>query len=260
VLTTDYIAESNQKMKKIDYKSFRQTLQILGVGVNSTSTSSVLNFLSSKISHNENFFIVTPNPEFLVAAQNDEEFRKILNGADLAIPDGVGLLLASRFLGTKPLLIKRITDVDLVEAILERGKKENWKIGLVGARRGEMGEIRELLHRLRRQYSGLKIEALELVEDWPKKDFQIVFACQGMVKQEKWIWENQRKVKGVGFMGIGGSLDRLSGITPRAPELIRKFGLEWFWRLILNPAHFSRVWTACVIFPWLVLKERIIKV
>lgn len=243
-------------MKKNDQKLTGQALQILGVRVNSTELVEVLSLLSSKISHNENFFIVTPNPEFLVCAQKNNEFRKILNSADLAIPDGVGLIWASRFLGTKPLLKKRITGIDLVEAILERGKNENWKIGLVGARRGERGEIRELLNRLSQQSPGLQFEALELVEDWPKKDFQIVFACQGMVKQEKWIWENQKKVKGVGFLGIGGSLDRLAGITPRAPELIRKFGLEWFWRLILNPSHFKRVWTACVIFPWLVLKEK----
>jgi len=244
-------------MEKNDQKLTGQTLQILGVRVNSTSTSSALSLISSKISHKNSFFIVTPNPEFMVACQKDGEFRKILNQADLSIPDGVGLILASRFLGTKPLLKKRITGADLVEKVLELGEKENWKIGIVGARRGELEEIKEMMNRLKQRYPKLKVEALELVEDWPKRGYQIILACQGVGKQERWIWENQKKVKGVGFLGIGGSLDRLVGITPRAPETIRKLGLEWFWRLILNPSHFKRVWTACVIFPWLVLKEKI---
>ena len=246
-------------MKKNDQKLIGQALQILGVRVNSTSTSSVLCLISSKISHKNSFFVVTPNPEFIVTAQGNEEFRKILNSADLAIPDGVGLILASRFLGTKPLLKKRITGADLVEKVLELGEKENWKIGVVGARRGEIKEIKEMMSRLKQRYPKLKVEALELIEDWPKRGYQIILACQGMGKQERWIWENQKKVKGVCFLGIGGSLDRLVGITPRAPETIRRLGLEWFWRLISNPSHFSRVWTACVIFPWLVLKEKMMK-
>jgi len=246
-------------MKKNDQKLTGQALQILGVRVNSTSTSSVLCLISSKISHNENFFIVTPNPEFIVICQKDDEFRKILNQVDLAIPDGVGLVLASRFLGTKPRLKGRVAGIDLVDRLLETGVKENWRFGIVGARRGEIKEVRELINRLKQRYLGLKIEVFELVKNWPGREYQIIFACQGMGKQERWIWENQKKVKGVCFLGIGGSLDRLAGITPRAPELIRKFGLEWFWRLILNPSHFKRVWTACVIFPWLVLKEKIKK-
>jgi len=243
-------------MKNNDQKLTGQALQILGVRVNSTEPVEVLSLVSSKISHKNSFFIVTPNPEFIVACQKDDEFRKILNQADLAIPDGIGLILASKFLRTRPQLKERITGADLVEKVLELGEKEGWEIGIVGARRGEIEEIKEMMNRLKQRYPKLKVEALELVADWPKREYQMILAAQGMINQEKWIWQNYKKVKGVGFLGIGGSLDRLTGITPRAPKMIRRLGLEWFWRLILNPSHFKRVWNACVIFPWLVLKEK----
>jgi N-acetylglucosaminyldiphosphoundecaprenol N-acetyl-beta-D-mannosaminyltransferase len=232
------------------------SLQILSVGINSTSLDQVLKNVWSRISKKENFYLVTPNPAFLIKAQKDKKFREILNRADLSIADGVGLLLASRFLRTKPPLKERITGVDLVEELLKMSQKEGWKVGVIGARRGEKEEVKELLSRLKRKYPKLKAEALELVNNWPERGYQLIFVAYGMGKQERWIRENRKKVKGVGFLGIGRSLDFLTGFSPRAPEGMRKLGLEWLWRLIQEPAHIKRVFVSCVVFPWLVLKEK----
>ncbi len=233
-----------------------QTLQILGVGVNSTSMGLVLSFIRENFAQKRGFYLVTPNPVFIVKAQKDKKFKKILNQADLSIPDGFGLILASRFLKTKPRLEKRITGADLVKKILEIAQKENWKIGLVGTRRGEKKEIKKLLNRLRQKYPKLNVEALELIKNWPKKDFQLILVAYGMGKQERWIWENRDKAKGVGFLAIGRSLDFLTGFSQRAPDWMRKLGLEWLWRLIQEPSHIKRVYLACFVFPWLVLKEK----
>lgn len=233
-----------------------QSLQILGVGINSASKREVLNFLKEKIKRNKSFYIVTPNPAFIVKAQKDKKFGEILNQSDLSIPDGIGLVFAAKFLRLKPSTKTRITGADLVKKILEIAQKENWKIGIVGTRRGEKREVKELLSRLKRKYPKLKVEALELVKNWPERSYQLILVGYGMGKQEKWIWENRKKIKGVGFLGIGRSLDFLTGFSPRAPEGMRKLGLEWLWRLIQEPTHIKRVFVSCVVFPWLVLKEK----
>lgn len=233
-----------------------KSLQILKVGLNSASEEKVLNFIGQKISKEQGFFLVTPNPVFIVMSQKDREFQRILNQADLSIPDGVGLIFAAKFLGLKPLIKQRITGADLVKKILEIAQEKNWKIGVVGARRGEKKEVKELIKRLKQKHPRLKVEALELVKNWPERGYQLILVAYGMGKQEKWIWENRRKVKGTGFLAIGRSLDFLTGFSRRAPRWMRSLGLEWLWRLVQEPAHIKRVFIACVVFPWLVLKEK----
>lgn len=246
-----------KKVSKNDIQTIGQTLQILGVKINSTELVEVLDFVRKKIAKKEKFWIATPNPEFIVAAQKDSQFKKILNSADLAIPDGQGLILASKFLGTKPGLSERVAGSDLVCKLLEEASKENWRIGVVGARRGEVEEIRELMSRIRERYQGLEIEALEQTLDWSKQKFEIVFACQGMKLQEKWIFKNFKKTNASLFMGIGGALDFLSGFSKRAPFWIRNLGFEWFWRFLTKPSHLKRILIACFYFPYLVLKEKV---
>ncbi len=250
----------SKNLKKL-HKNVRQTpgqtLQILGVKINSTSLVEVLAFVHKKIAQNEKFWIVTPNPEFIVAAQKDSQFKKILNSADLAIPDGQGLILASKFLGTKPPLSERVAGSDLVSRLLEEASKENWRIGIIGARRGNKEEIKTLVLKLKEKYPGAKIEGLENNPFWPKQKFEIIFACQGMKLQEKWIFKNFKKTNASLFMGIGGALDFLSGFSKRAPQWIRKVGFEWLWRFLTRPSHLKRILIACFYFPYLVLKEKV---
>lgn len=251
------MSKNLKKLHKNSTQTPGQTLQILGVRVNSTELVEVLRFVRKKIVKREKFWVVTPNPEFIVAAQKDSQFKKILNSADLAIPDGQGLILASKFLGTKPPLLERVAGSDLVRELLEEASKENWRIGIVGARRGEREEIRELMSRIRERYQGLEVEALELTKNWSKQKFEIVFACQGMKLQEKWIFENFKKTNASLFMGVGGALDFLSGFSKRAPVWIRKVGFEWLWRFLTRPSHLKRILIACFYFPYLVLKEKV---
>ncbi len=242
----------SQKMIRLLGKS----TQILNVGLDSTSPDLVLDFINESLAKKLGFFLATPNPAFLVKAQQDKAFRQILNQADVSLPDGAGLFWASKFLKTEPRLKERVTGADLVEAILKMAQEKGWKIGLVGVRRGEKKEVKVLLSRLKRKYPRLKVNALELVKNWPQEGFQLVLVAYGMGKQEKWIWENRKRTKEVGFLGIGRSLDFLTGFSRRAPERMQKLGLEWLWRLIQDPRHIKRVYLSCVVFPWLVFKEK----
>src|SRR3989344_4066126 len=194
---------------------------ILGVRVDQTSTSSALKKVASWVKEREKRYIVTPNPEMIVAAQKDEEFRRILNRADLAIPDGVGLRLADRRL-------QRVAGADLMLALIKQG----YKTLLVGGRPGVAQRAAERLGVL-----GMTEPSVAAIN---KIKPDLLFVALGHGKQEKWIAKNLPKLKVKVAMGVGGSLDYIAKPWLRAPLLIQTLGLEWLWRLILQPWRLKR--------------------
>lgn len=252
-------------MTETTLKTPQSTVEILGIRIISTSTGSVLkkitDFVAKKGQNSlklKPLIIFTPNPEFIVAASRDREFKEILNQADINLPDGMGLVLASRLLGQP--LRQRISGADVVEKLLAIGVERGWTVGIAGARRGVEEEADLLIQRLRERYQKLQIinldsQKLEISPPVGGLKLEIVFACQGMGKQERWIMENKDKIPAAVFMGVGGSLDFLTGFAKRAPLAVRKTGLEWLWRIIQRPSHLTRVFRATVVFGWLVLKS-----
>jgi len=238
------------------------TVKILGVTVVSTPEAEVLErvvrFLAGPRLTTP-LLIFTPNPEFLVEAQKDLSFKELLNKADINLPDGIGLVWASRFLGAP--IKERISGAEVVRELLEIGNKgERWEVGIAGARREVREETNELVKRLRERYPQIEFVNLDC-EDKKLKiknlKLKIVFACQGMKKQEEWIWENKDKIKANVFMGIGGSLDFIAGFTKRAPRWIQEVGFEWLWRGLQRPSHFKRIRKAVFVFGWLVVREKL---
>jgi len=232
------------------------TIQIAGLDLVSSTEKQVLNFIGSRISNRVKTLVVTPNPEFIVFAEKNPYFKALLKKADLAVPDGVGLVLASWFLPGS-MIKQRITGSSLVEALLEMAGKKGWRVGIVGARGGVGEERKELMKRLQARFKGAKVVALEDEVGWEKRTFELIFACQGMGKQEKWLADHLRGSQGLLYMGVGGSLDFLTGFAKRAPVVVQNLGLEWLWRLVSRPRrHFRRVWVACVVFPGLIFRRR----
>jgi len=199
--------------------------------------------------------IFTPNPEFLVAASRDQGFRRLLNQSDINIADGFGLIWSSRFLGQP--LPERVSGADLVAKLLKIGSEKKWAVGIAGARVGNLKESQEQLSRLQTKYPGIKFTNLDApqlkIENCKLK---IVLACHGMGRQERWIMENKERIPAKVFLGIGGALDFLSGFARRAPFWMRETGLEWLWRALRRPGHWKRIFTAVVVFPWLVVREK----
>ncbi|MBU2577694.1 WecB/TagA/CpsF family glycosyltransferase [Patescibacteria group bacterium] len=258
---------------------------ILGVPINSTQLASLLNEINDLIEEKPGFkaknplVIFTPNPEFLVASQKDKIFFENLKKSDINIPDGFGLVVFSRLSGQP--VEERVSGADLVSGLLKMANEKGWEIGIAGARRGDKEEVALLLKRLEEKYPGVEFINLDdpkfkILNSRPpgfalpqmtcnvgqarqsgQVKFEIVLACHGMVKQEEWILENKNKIKAKIFIGIGGSLDFLTGFSSRAPLVMRKIGLEWFWRGLTKPGHWKRALTAAVVFPWLVIKERL---
>jgi len=235
-------------------------MDILGIRVDNYSKDEtlkkVVNFLQSDKQHE--FF--TPNPEMLVDAQKDEYFRNVLNGGDLNVCDGVGLSLVSG--------VKRYPGVELMVDICEIAEKENKSVYFLGS--GDDVVISNLKLVIRNKFPKLIIAGLnkgptitrdkgygirvsedgeEVLHDIIMSAPDILFVAFGHGKQEKWIHENLRDLPSVKIaMGVGGAFDYISGSIKRAPLFLRQIGLEWLYRLVIQPGRIRRIWKATVVF------------
>ena len=265
-------------------------INILGINISTNSQREILQKISyfllpTSSASSKACFLVTPNPEFLVAIQHDEEFFYILNQADLSVPDGVGLALAARLLGQK---LKRITGVDLMLDVCRLAQEQNKSIYLVG---GAAKTAERAAEKLQKLFPKLKIagaaeglrpgewqleagrwlkgeeENAALVKIINQAKPDILFVAFGHPRQEKWLYHNlpllcpplAKEREGWGgvkvAVGVGGSFDFISGNITRAPKFLRVIGLEWCWRLLQEPRkRLPRIYDAVIKFPLVFFK------
>lgn len=231
---------------------------LLGVAITNEREESILEYLFTSLKKEpEKYFITTPNPEILVYANTHPDYKKILNAAKIALPDGVGLFLGSALVGHT--LKERITGVDFMEEICKRSAGRTLSIGLLGGRGGVADKAAECL---KIKYPWLNV--VFVGEEWvtnskfkvqnSKLKIDILFVAFGHPKQEEWISENLHKLPVKIAMGVGGAFDYISGNVTRAPFMVRAIGFEWLYRLIKQPWRWHRQ-LALIKFIWLVLKE-----
>lgn len=190
-------------------------------------------------------YVVTPNPEFILAAQKDEAFRQVLNQADLALPDGIGVVYASKILG-KPLK-GRAPGADFAQKLMEALAKSGKGLFLLGAK---PGVAQKAAQNLMAAHPGLVIsgvhdgyfqDAAPVVEEIRASGAQVVFVCLGAPKQELWMAQYGPQTGASLAVGLGGCLDVFAGNVQRAPVAWQKAGLEWLYRLIKEPSRFGRM-------------------
>jgi N-acetylglucosaminyldiphosphoundecaprenol N-acetyl-beta-D-mannosaminyltransferase len=233
-------------------KSFDKIF-LLGVGFTDANKDEVLEYIVTGLQkQSEKYYIVTPNPELLVIASSNSEYKKTLNQAKLALPDGIGVMLAGKLLG-KPLR-ERIHGVDLVEMLCKEVSKKPITVGFLGAGPNVAVKTAECL---REKYPDLKISFTETEWKNEKKypETDILFVAFGSPKQEIWIAENLNILPAKVVVGVGGTFDFISGKVRRAPIFMRELGLEWLFRLIIQPWRIKRQ-LKLIKFIGLVLKER----
>lgn len=204
--------------------------------------------------------VMTPNPEMLTEASRNPSFKNLLQSSDMNIADGVGLLWAARRVGQP--LPQRVTGIDLLSAVTASPLCP--PVFLLGASEGVAKTAAEYLQkknpslRIAGTYSGSPHpdEEAMIVARINASEASILFVAYGAPKQDEWIRKNLPKMPLVHVaMGIGGAFDFLAGKRKRAPSVLRSLGLEWLWRLIQEPTRIKRIFTAVVIFPYLVLTQ-----
>src|ERR1035437_5605942 len=205
---------------------------LLGVGLTDATEAEVLEFIVTGLEkQTEKYYIVTPNPELLVIADKDNDYKNILNGAKLALPDGIGVMLGAQLLGTR--LKQRIHGVDLVESLCREVSNRPITVGFLGAGPNVAENTSECL---RKKYPGLKVGKVskEWFDGLKDKKVDILFVAFGSPKQEIWISNNLPRFSAKVVIGVGGSFDFISGKVPRSPMFLRRIGLEWLFRLIIR--------------------------
>lgn len=191
-------------------------------------------------------YVVTPNPEFILAAEKDQAFLTVLNGADLTLPDGVGVVYAANILGTP--LPGRVPGIDFASGLLERLNAQGGaRLFLLGAKPGVAQCAGE---KLAEQYPNLIIcgthdgyftEDAPVVRQIAQAEPDLLFVCLGAPKQEKWMARWGVHTGCALAVGLGGALDVFSGKVERAPEAWQKAGMEWAYRLVKEPTRIGRM-------------------
>ena len=190
-------------------------------------------------------YVVTPNPEIVEACREDQEALEAVNGADLVLADGIGVVYGAKILGTP--LKGRVPGIEFAQHLMGRMAQNGKSLFLLGAKPGVAEKAAE---RLQGQYPGLRVAGVHdgyFQEDGPVLEAirasgaDVVFVCLGAPKQEKWMRRNGEATGAHLLVGLGGCLDVFSGEVRRAPEAFQKMGLEWLYRLAQNPSRVGRM-------------------
>ena len=170
--------------------------------------------------------------------------KELLNKATYQIPDGVGIIYASKI--KKGQIKSRITGIDCMDMLCNLANEKGYKVFLYGAREET---IKEAKVKLEEKYpkinivgyiNGYEKDNEKIIKEINKSQADIVFVALGSPKQENWINDYKDKMSATIFQGVGGSFDVISGNIKRAPLWMQKAGLEWLYRLIKEPKRIFR--------------------
>jgi N-acetylglucosaminyldiphosphoundecaprenol N-acetyl-beta-D-mannosaminyltransferase len=233
-------------------------LFILGTKINDLSLDETINEINTHLEKDLKGFIVTPNPEICLLGYKDKFFRRIIKKSFISIPDGFGLKIGAFIFGKK--LNNTTTGADLTRKLFKLAEQNNYST-LFFEGRPKIAD--KALNNIKQNYPHLKINFIDPGKIDNKGNFEnknliqkinqyspdIIFVNFGAPKQEYFIDNNIDKLNTKLMLGIGGSFDFIAGRLKRAPNLFRKLGLEWLWRLFQEPTRWSRIFKAVIMFP-----------
>ncbi len=231
----------------------RKKESILGFDVDLFSFEDAIQFVHQNLKENKGMQIVTINPEMIAIGRKNDDFGRIINDADLVIPDGVGIKLALKIKGTSQ---QNIPGIEFSKKLIALCELEGYTIGLLGAKEEV---VQKAAKNLRDEHPSLNITYVrngyfsEADENIIKEELKaispkVVFVALGAPKQELLISKIKAEMPETIFIGVGGSFDVWSGMVKRAPEVYQKLGLEWLYRTMKEPARFKRIFPALPLF------------
>jgi len=239
-------------------------IKLLGVRLECTDIRGAVKSIVTLISTHKQHLIITANSLMVRDSWTDIKLKKALDCASIIVADGIGLVWAARLLRKKRL--QRIPGIELMAALCEEAEHRNWRVFVFG---GRSWINEKAVQTLVQKYPLIKIVGYKhgyvgqcfqatLIEEMRLKQPDIVFVGLGGSRQEKWFLDNRETLPQSVFIGIGGSLDVLAGRLKRAPVIVRTIGLEWLWRLFIEPTRLVRQF-GLVVFAARVLDEFVLK-
>lgn len=215
-----------------------------GVDVSPLSYDEILIDIEQRMQEGKKSTIIAVNPEKVMAAEQNEQLRELINNSTYGIPDGVGILLASKL--KKGSITSRVTGVDMMDRLLAFAAEKGYRVFLYGAKEEVVSTAKA---KIEEKYPKIIISGYEngyvqdpqqVIAKVNEAKADLLFVAMGSPKQELWIREHMDSVSAKVFQGVGGSFDVFAGHVKRAPAFYRNLGLEWFYRLMKEPKRLKR--------------------
>ena len=237
-------------------------VKVLGVGFDNIRMEDAVSYGIELIEQRKSAYVVTPNPEIVMLAQEHQGLKETIDAAELVLPDGIGIIYGAKILGTP--IIGRVPGIDFASELMKKLSERNGSVYLLGAKPGVAEAAGANIEAM---YSGLRVvgchdgyftDDCAIIDEINQLAPDLLFVCLGFPKQELWMREHARELN-VGLMaGLGGSLDVFAGTVRRAPMIWQKLGLEWLYRLLNDPKRIGRMMKLPQ-FLLCVIKERVRK-
>ena len=233
----------------------RNLVKILGYSVDNFSMDEAVDYIQSSFGQ-----IVTINPEMINAASKNKDFAKVINEAELVVPDGIGIEIGLKILGHR---VKRIPGIELGKALIVKFSKDKKSIAMIGAKQEVLNNA---ISNLKNEISDLNIVYShngyfdnndEVLTAATQSQPDLVLVALGSPKQEMFIYELKKRLPNAVLIGLGGSFDVWAGAVSRAPKIWQNLGLEWLYRTIKEPQRFKRIFPTLPLFMLNVYKERL---
>lgn len=234
----------------------RNIVKLLGLNVDSFTFEEAIEYAKTISGQ-----VVTINPEMINNAVQNPEFAKIINNAELVIPDGIGVQIGLKILGYN---VRRIAGIEFSRRMVEECAKSEQSVALVGAKPEIVQKAKENLeHEIQGLYvtyahDGYFRDDDEILNELKIRQPRLVLCALGSPKQEEFILKAKELLPDALFVGVGGSFDVWSGVVERAPEIYQKLGLEWLYRTVKEPKRFKRIFPTLPLFVLKVLREKFI--
>lgn len=222
-------------------------IDILDIPISNVNKKKAKKIILNWLNGNKTRMVFTPNPEIIMEAQNNSELKRILKSADMLVPDGIGVVWASKYSNSK--LKQRVAGYDLVQDLFYEMAQLNKTVYFLG---GAPNVAKCAAKKMKAKHSNLKIigvhdgyfdtnEEKLIINEIQNLKPDLILVGLGVPKQEKWIYDNKAKLNAKVCIGVGGSFDGMAGKVKRAPKIFQNLGLEWFYRLIKQPTRIKRM-------------------
>ncbi|MFF2912255.1 WecB/TagA/CpsF family glycosyltransferase [Paenibacillus sp. NPDC057934] len=223
------------------------TVPIFGIQVSKVDMAATVSYLTEAVQARKPHQVITANPIMVMAALDDPAYMKIMQSAELVVPDGTGVVWAANY--CRQPVAERVAGFDLLHELLHAGEKYNWKVYLLGS---TAEVIQETASRLQSRYPGIVIVGYRdgffglaeddgVIADILEATPDMLFVARGADSQEPWIAKYKSRLAVPIMMGVGGSFDVISGKSRRAPVAFQKMRIEWLYRLLKEPTRYKRM-------------------
>ncbi len=216
----------------------------LGVEVASLCHDEILKDIDKRIKAGEKSSIIAVNPEKIMKAQKDKLLSLAMNQATYPIPDGIGVVVASKL--KKGTISERVTGIEMMDRLIEHGAKEGYRVFLYGSQEDVVKKAKAVLEGkyptlvIVGYEDGYSANQMKIIEKINQSGADMLFVALGSPKQEYWIHTYMPQLEVKVLQGVGGSFDVLAGKVRRAPMVFQRAGVEWLYRLIREPRRCKR--------------------